>query len=56
MTDKGHVAGGQGEVVTLLQLGAMGGMAFPMADAEVLADKGTIATREVASIYLLGSV
>jgi hypothetical protein len=51
-----QIAGGQSEVIALLQLGAMGGMSFSMADAEVLPDKGTIAIREVASIDLLGSV
>lgn len=46
---RGFIEAVVGEAIALLQLRATGGMAFAMANAQVLADKGAIAIRKIAS-------
>lgn len=47
---------GMGEVVALLKLGSVGCVTLTMTHTEILSNKGTIAIRKIASIYLFRGV
>ena len=44
------------KMIAFLELRALGGVTFTVSNAEVLSNEGAVAIREIASIYLLGSI